>query len=179
MAAKSYLRMLAGRLQQVAATVISRGSANGGDLVALGDDGKLHSSVLPSGVGANTQVIPASELIGAGKFVNYWKDSSSGSAVLKIRLADNSNGRRADGFVLDQVASGANGTVYPLDQVNSALSALDAGTDYFLGTAGGVTATPLDETSTDNQGKGKITQFLGVAKSTTELITSDSQAVTL
>lgn len=175
MPAKRFLRLVGGKLQQFAGTVISAGSANGGDLVALGDNGRLDNSVMPVGIGANTQSLVASGAIGAGKFVNYFVDNGT----LKMRVADNSNGRRADGFVLEAVADAGTGAAYPMDAVNSALTGLTAGTEYYLGTAGGVIASPLDETQSTNQGVGKISQYLGIAKSATELVTNDADAVIL
>lgn len=179
MAAKSFARLVGGKWKQIIATVISGGAANAGDIPALDDSGRLHMSLMPAGIGANTQSVVASEAIGAGKFVNYWPDASGGAAVIKMRLADNSNGRAADGFVLEAVSKDAAGTVYPLDSVNSALTGLSAGTEYYLGTAGGLLAVPLDETLAANQGVGKVSQFLGVAKSATELVTNDRDPVTL
>lgn len=175
MAAKSFLRLVAGKWQQIRGVVISAGASNAGDIVALDDSGRLDSSVMPVGIGANTQSIPASEALSAGNFVNFY----SNAGVLNVRKADNSNGRRADGFVLAAVASGATATVYPMDSVNSALSGLTPATEYFLGTAGGVVATPLDETLTANQGVGKISQLLGTSKSATELVTNDCDPVIL
>lgn len=92
-------------------------------------------------------------------------------------MADNSNGRAADGYVLDAVLLAADATVYPLDGTNSELTSLTPGSEYFLGVAGGVTLTPLDETDVANA--NKVSQYLGKAKSATELITSDDGYVIL
>lgn len=66
---------------------------------------------------------------------------------------------------------------HPLDSVNTALTGLTVGTTYYLGTAGGVLAAPLDATDVGNA--GKIDQKLGMAKSTTELVTDDYDYVVL
>lgn len=171
--AKAFLARVAGRTRQILATVVSAGVANAGDIVGLGPDGRLDESVLPVGIGANTTQATASEAIGAGKFVNYHE---SGGA-LAVRLADNSNGRHADGFVLEAVSSAGTATVYPLDGTNAQLTGLTVGGRYWLGTAGGVTAAPLDETDAANA--NKISQYLGVAKSATELVTDDDGYVVL
>ncbi len=92
--------------------------------------------------------------------------------MFSARLADNSNGRQADGFVVTEFLAAATATVYPLDGVNANLTGLTIGAEYWLGTAGGVTATALDPTDVANV--NKIDQLLGVAKSTTELITEDN-----
>lgn len=173
MAAQGFLARVAGRTKQIIATVVSAGAANGGDIVALGDDGRLDMSVLPPGIGANTTQAVASETLGAGKFVNFHDDGGT----LSARLADNSNGRQADGFVLQAVSAAAIATVYPLDGTNAALAGLTPGARYWLGIAGGVTATPPDETDAANA--GKISQYLGVAKSATELVTTDDGYVVL
>ena len=120
-----------------------------------------------------SEPITASEAIGAGKFYNLWSDAGT----LKARLADNSNGRPAHGFVRDSIASSATGTGYPLDSVNTALTGLTVGTKYYLGTAGGVLAVPLNATDVANA--GKIDQKLGMAKSATELVTDDYDYVVL
>ncbi|KTT33810.1 hypothetical protein SB18R_03220 [Pseudomonas oryzihabitans] len=179
MAVKRFLRMVNGRLQQIAGVVVSSGSSNAGDLVALGDNGRLDDSVMPAGVGANTQPLVASGAIGAGKFVNFFQDSSTSPSTLKMRLADNSNGRVAHGFVLSAVADAATGIAYPMDAVNSALSGLSPGVEYYLGTSGGIITPALDETASANQGVGKVSQYVGIAKSATELVTNDSDAVIL
>lgn len=170
--AQKFLARVSGQTRQVEANQTSAGAADAGKIPALDAAGKLDSSLMPNGVGANTQILPISETLSNGSFVNIWSDSGTA----KVRLADNSNGREADGYVLTGASSG-NATVYPLDGVNSSLSGLTPGAKYYLGTAGGVTATPLDETSAGNA--NKVSQYLGKAKSATELITTDDPAVVL
>lgn len=171
--AQAFLARVAGRTRQIFATVISAGVADAGKILALGANGRLDNSVLPVGIGANTTQAAATELLGAGKFVQYHDDAGTFS----VRLADNSNGRYADGYVLEEFALGTTATVYQLDGTNAQLTGLAPTTRYFLGTAGGVTATPLDET--DLASAGKISQYLGVAKSATELVTDDDGHVVL
>lgn len=170
---QGFLARVAGATKQIFATVVSAGAANAGDIPALGDDGRLDESVMPVGIGADTTQAVASETLGAGKFVNYHNDGG----VFSARLADNSNGRQADGFVLEEFAGAATATVYPLDGTNAQLTGLTIGARYWLGTAGAVIDTPLDETDAGNA--NKISQYLGVAKSTTELVTDDSGYVVL
>lgn len=170
---QGFLARVAGHTRQIFATVISAGAPNAGDIVGLGPSGRLDMSVMPEGIGANTTQAAASEALGAGKFVNYHE----AGGVFSVRLADNSNGRPADGFVLEAVAEAATATVYPLDSTNAQLTGLTIGTRYWLGTAGSVTATPLDETDVANA--NKISQYLGVAKSVTELVTDDDGHVVL
>lgn len=171
--AQGFLARVAGKTKQLLAIVVSAGVADAGKIPGLDATGRLDASVMPVGIGAATNQAVASEALGAGKFVNYHDDAGTFSA----RLADNSNGRQADGFVLAAVASAATATVYPLDGTNAQQTGLTIGSRYWLGTAGGVTDTPPDETDAGNA--SKISQYLGVAKSTTELVTDDDGYVVL
>lgn len=169
--AQGFLARVNGITKQLFGLVVSAGAGDAGKIVALGDDGKLDDSVMPTGIGANTISASAVEECVAGKFVNLHYASGS----LKMRLADSSNNRPAHGYVKTTVANAATGAVYRLNTVNSNLSALTAGSNYWLSTAGGVTATPLDpETDT-----GELCQYLGVASSTTEIITVEYEPVYL
>lgn len=171
--AQRFLARVSGKLRQIAAIVTSAGAADAGKIPALTAAGTLDMSMMPNGIGANTQIIPASEALSAGNLVNIWSDTGA----VKVRLADNSNGRPADGYVLAPAALAANATVYPLDGANSGLTGLTPGNEYWLGTAGGVVDIPLDETDVLNA--NKISQYLGKAKSATELITTDDGYVIL
>lgn len=163
----------AGKFQQYTPVTQSAGSADAGKLPALNSSGKLDSTLMPDGIGAATRTATASEALTAGAFVNEYLNSSA----LGVRLADNSNSRPATGFVKSAVTSGATATIWPLDSTNDQLSSLTIGTDYYLGTAGGVLATPLD--ATDTAQAGKIDQKLGRARSATELVTDDYDYVVL
>ena len=57
------------------------------------------------------------------------------------------------------------------------MTGLTVGAAYWLGTAGGVIAVPLDEEDSNNA--NFISQYLGKAKSATELITTDDSYVVL
>lgn len=171
--AQRFLVREGGKTKQKQATSTSAGAADAGKVPALDGSGKLDMSMMPAGIGADTQIIPASEALSAGNLVNIWSDSG----VAKVRLADNSNGRAADGYVLGAFSSAADATVYPLDGTNSELTGLTPGAEYWLGTAGGVTNAPLDETDPANA--NKISQYLGKAKSATELVTVDDGYVVL
>ena len=173
MATQRFLTRQAGKTKQAQALVASTGAADAGKMVATGTDGRLDQSVMPLGIGASTIVVDASEELAAGKFVNFWNDAGA----LKVRLADNATGRPADGYVTESFTADTPATVYPLDGVNSNLTTLTVGGDYWLGTAGAVIAVPLD--SSDDANAGKIDQYLGKAKSATELITVDDSYVIL
>lgn len=170
---QGFLARVAGKTKQIFAVSASAGVADAGKIPALDSTGRFDTSMMPVGIGANTVQATATETIGAGKFVNFFDDSGTFS----MRLADNSNGRQADGYVTAEVTTGNVGTAYPLDGTNAQLTGLTVGSRYFLGTAGGVTATPLDESDAGNV--NKVSQYLGVAKSATELVTDDQGYVIL
>lgn len=171
--AQSFLARVGGRLKQIAAIVTSAGAGDAGKIVALDGSGKLDASLLPSGIGANQVVAPASESLSAGDYINLFSDSGT----LKARKADNSNGRPAHGYVEAAVSSAANATVKRLNTVNSHQTGLTEGNEYWLGTAGGVITAPLD--ATDAANANKVCQYLGIAKSATELVTVEEAPVVL
>lgn len=167
MPAKTYLQQVAGRLKQIAATVVSTGSPNGGDIVALDDTGKLDMSLMPSGYAPATWTGTASETIAAGKLVNIWTDTSSGSAVAKARLADASSaGKRASGYAQQGASSGGTITVY-FGGANAAVSGLTPGADVFLSAS-----TPGGVTSTAPTAASQVVQRVGVAASATAFMFS-------
>lgn len=143
---------------EVEAKVTSAGVSDAGKIIALDSSGKLDASVLPAGVGQNVSIIPASEALDAGDFVNVWLDAGAA----KVRKADSSNNRRAHGFVRAAVASAASATVYAPGELNDQLTGLTVGADYMLGTAG-------DATTTAPTGTGEIVQGIGVAESATAI----------
>ena len=172
-AIQKILARINGKIQQITPINVSTGAADGNKLFATSSDGKIHPSFLPQGIGPTLLVAPTTENLSAGNFVQTF----TSEGVMKIRLADNSNGRAANGFVTEAVAIGENATVYPLDSINSNLTGLVAANDYWLGVAGGVIATPLD--ASDDLNTGKVCQYLGRASSVTELVTTDDTPVYL
>jgi hypothetical protein len=161
MAAKKFLRNVAGRISEIIATVVSAGVANDGDIVALDTTGKLDVTVLPVGVGPDVKIAVASEALTAGDFVNLWNDTGA----LKARKADaTAAGKEADGYVLANVALAGNATVY-FGGINTSVSALTIGTTYFLST------TPGGSTATAPSATGNVVQRLGKALSATEMET--------
>lgn len=171
--AQKFLVRQGGKTIQAEAADVSAGVADAGRVPALGSDGRLSPTMMPPGIGAETQLITATENLAAGSFVNIYSDVGD----LAVRLADNSNGRAADGYIQTAVLMAQDALVYPLDGVNANLSGLTPGAEYWLGTAGAVTDTPLDENDVANA--NKISQYLGKAKSATELITTDDGYVVL
>lgn len=159
MAANKYLAILAGKVQEVFATIISTGAPNANQLVALGSNGLLDPSVLPVGVGLEVISVTASEAITAGSFVNLYTNAG----VLNVRNADASSSiKPANGFVLAAVANTGTATVYLLGQTNNSVSGLTPGADYWLSTVGTITTTPAYTS-------GYVNQYLGKALSATSV----------
>ncbi len=167
--ADKFLYNNAGTITEKELTVTSAGAGDAGKGVALDGTGKLDSSVLPTGIGADTLSVVCSENLAAGDFVNLWSDSGTG----KVRKADASNGRAAQGFVLSAYTSGQTALVY-FEGTNTQLSSLTPGSRYFLSgsVAGGVTAT-APSTS------GHIVQELGFARSATQMPFEPQVTITL
>lgn len=171
--AQGFLARVNGRIKQIVATVVSAGAADAGKIPALDAAGKLDSSIMPAGIGANQVVVPSSENLSAGEFVNLYDNAG----VLTARKADNSNGREAWGYVSASSVSPASATVKRLNTVNGSLTALAPGAKYWLGTAGGVINAPLDPALGGNA--NKVCQYLGTATSATELVTVEESVVIL
>ncbi len=135
------------------------GVGNANRLASLNASGQWDITMMPTGVGAETKVLPASEALSAGDLVNIFDDSGT----LKCRKADATSDKPADGFVISSVDSGADATIY-VDGINTAVTGLTPGAEYYLSkTAGGITAD-ISSFTTNN-----IIQFVGKATGATEL----------
>lgn len=162
MADKYVILPASGVLTEREATVASAGAGDTGKIVALDAAGKLDSTVLPTGLGADSLSIVASETITAPAMVNVWNDAGT----LKARYADASAasaGKRAWGFVNATIASEASGTVI-FDGTVTGLTGLTLGATYFLSGSvpGGITLTaPVTA--------GHCVQEVGIALSATTL----------
>ncbi|MCW3039362.1 MAG: hypothetical protein JWM31_1267 [Solirubrobacterales bacterium] len=162
MAAKRYIKQLAGDLVEQAATVTSAGAGNDGDLVALDPTGRLDQSLMPTGVGADTAAIVASEALAAGDFVNVYTNAG----VANVRKADASaanGGKRAVGYVLTTVTNGGTATVYFIGR-NTAVTGRTPGARLFLSGT-----TPGAATETAPTTAGYLVQGLGYAVAATEV----------
>ena len=169
MSVLNFLTLLTNGTQQlVSAIQSSAGAGDANKVIATGSDGKLDTTLLPTGVGPDTVTIEASENLAAGDFVNIHDATGA-----KVRKADASNTRPANGFVVASVTSGQNATVY-LSGRNTELTGLTPGTRYYLSdtTAGAATATaPTDS--------GDLVQYLGTADSTTSLVFEDNGYISI
>lgn len=167
--AEKYIRNSNGYLQEVEATDSSTGVADAGKIPALDGSGRVSQSMMPVGVGADVQVMPASELIGSGAMVSVWLDGTT----VKARKADATvPGKEVDGFVLDGANAGNNVTVY-FEGRNTNLTGLTPGAMYYLST------TPGEITDTPPSNPGNIVQRVGKATETTSLNFEVSQPIEL
>jgi len=155
---------------EVEATVVTTGVAEAGDIIGLDAGGHIDLSLLPTGVGPDTKVVPASEALAAGDMVNIFPDV----AVSKARKADaNDTGKTVSGFVVGAVASGANAMVF-FEGVLTGLSGLTIGAAYYLSdaTAGQIVLAAAAPTTA-----GTFLQKVGIAISATELSFERSRIV--
>lgn len=167
MAAKTFLRQVAGIFTEIKGIVVSAGAGNDGDIPALDATGRLDSSVMPVGIGADTAQIVTSEALAAGDFVNIWNSTGA-----KARKADATTaGKEAHGFVLAAVASAGTATVY-FEGTNTQVSGQTPGPVY-LQTTAGTAGTTVPSTA------GNVVQRLGVATSATSINFEGYPAVTL
>lgn len=141
------LQMVNNRPTEVPATVVSTGAADAGKIPALASDGRLDESLLPTGIGADVTVAPASESLTAGDYVNIY-DNAGVTSMRKADASAANAGKIADGFVLDNVTSGQPATAYHSGS-NTALTGLTVGTTYVLShtTPGGVLALSAGTTT--------------------------------
>lgn len=169
MAANKYVALITGRLKEVLGLVISTGAPDANKIVAVDASGKLDISVMPVGVGAEVTVAASFENLIAGDFVNLFLSGG----VIKVQKADaTTNAKPAHGFVLANVTSPANATVYRISNENTAITGLTIGSDYFLST------TPGTITTTAPSASGNIVQPIGRATLTTAIVFSNEQTYT-
>lgn len=154
--ADKYLYNNAGTITEKAAIVTSAGAGDTGKIPALDAAGRLDNSVMPTGIGADTATVTASEALSAGDFVNIWNSTGA-----KVRKADASTaGKEVHGFVLAAVSSSAAATVY-FEGTNTQVTGLTPGVVYLSA------ATPGAATGTAPSGSGQVVQKIGFATSAT------------
>jgi hypothetical protein len=168
--AQKFIILDAGRLKQLEALLTSAGAGDSGKIPALGADGRLSLTFMPTGVGPDTLTVTASENLSAGDLINLWNDAGT----LKMRKADASTeGKEVDGFVKDAVVADAQGIAY-FDGSITGLAGLTLGSRYYLSAAapGGIVTAPPSAA-------GQVVQYVGKASSATELVFEAGPPVTL
>lgn len=97
-----------GSLGEVQPVQVSSGGTDANKVPQTDSGGKLDISLMPTGVGADTLTVTASEALSAGDFVNI--HYSGGQKVRKAIAVDNT--KPAHGFVLAAVSNGGSALVY-------------------------------------------------------------------
>lgn len=160
MAGDKYLYNNNGAITEKAGIQSSAGASDAGKIIAADASGRLDSSLMPVGIGADTASVQASENLAAGDLVNIY---DAGAGVFNVRKADaSSTGKEAHGFVLAAVVSGSNATVY-FEGTNTQVTSVAPGVLFLSATVPGGFA------STAPTGSGQIVQRIGFGVSTTAL----------
>lgn len=139
-------------------TTTSSGVSDALKVVQLDAAGRLDSSTMPIGFGDDAGTFIASETLSAGDFVHIWDNGGA----FNVRLADAGVvGKEAQGFILDNAASGANVKVY-FEGTNTAVTGQSAGVVYLSTNAGIGSATPPSNA-------GNVVQRIGFATSASSM----------
>lgn len=158
MAGDKYIYNNAGTLTEKVSNQASAGAGDAGKIVALDSTGRIDNTMMPVGIGADTQIVTASEALAAGDLVNIWNSTGA-----KVRKADASvAGKEAHGFVLAAVTSGNPATVY-FEGTDTQVSGQTPGVVYLSA------STPGQATSTAPSGTGQVVQRVGFATGATAI----------
>jgi len=145
----------------------SAGAGDAAKVVQLDSSGRIDSTMMPVGIGADSASITTSEALSAGDFVNIWNSTGA-----KARKADATvAGKEAHGFVLVGVGSGAAATVY-FEGTNTAVTAQTPGAVFLSTTAGQAAAAAPT-------GTGNVVQRIGFAVSATAINFQSQPPITL
>lgn len=164
-----YLENNAGQIREVSGLTTSSGAGDAGKIPQLDSSGRLDNSLMPTGIGADTEVMATSENLSAGELVNIWNDGGT----RKARKADASNGRRAHGFVLAGTTSPNNATIYFSGDITGLTSLTPGNPMYLSGTTAGAATATAPSTA------GQISQEIGIAISATAITFEAQQPITL
>lgn len=170
MAGDKFLKLgTGGAIEEDTALQTSVGAGDAGAIPALDSTGRIDTTMMPVGIGADIANIVSSENLSAGDFVNVWDDAGT----VKVRKADaTAAGKLADGFVLDAVTAPAAVGVY-FEGTNTQVSGKTLGAVMFLQTTAGAAADTVPSTS------GNVVQKVGKAISATAISFEPSLPVTL
>lgn len=155
MAGQKILTQVAGLLTEVVAVQVG-GAPSANKVPSLDAAGRLDTTMMPTGVGADTAVVAASENLAAGDWVNVWSDAGTP----KVRKADATTaGKEAMGFVIGAATAGQNATVY-FEGSNTGVTGMTAGRVY-------LSTTPGVGSNTPPSAAGNIVQLVGFATAPT------------
>lgn len=172
MAVRNFLTLAAnGAIQRVAAIIASAGAGDANKIIATDASGRIDATLMPVGIGADSLIVQASEALAAGDFVNI-HDVAGSARVRKASAADAT--RPAQGFVLNNVTSGANATVL-FEGSNTALTGLTIGALYILSpSTPGAVVVASTSLSANN-----IFQAVGHATAATQIATEIQTPITI
>lgn len=166
----NYLELNAGRIKEKAAINTSSGATDAGKIVELDTAGKIDSTMMPTGIGADSADLITSEDLAGGDFINIYDDGG----VPTVRKADAATeGKEAVAFVKSSSLSGENNTVF-FEGTSSGHTGLTIGSRQYLDatTAGGSTETPPSTSA-------NVVQYLGLAISATEISFEATDPITV
>jgi hypothetical protein len=168
--ANKYLKNNGGVLTEEEATQTSSGAGDAGKIPALDSAGRINSTMMPVGIGADTASIVSSENLAAGDMVDIYDNAGTPNT----RKADGASaGKYATGFVLAAVTSGDNATVY-FEGQNNQLTGLTAGARMYLSAT-----TPGEIVATAPTGSGQVVQYVGRAINATTIAFEPAQPIVL
>lgn len=157
----------AGGFAEVEAVAVG-GAGNANKIPALDLSGRLDSTMMPTGIGAETSALEAFGSLAAGDFVNVFNDGG----VMKVRKADASSAvAPANGFVLAAYTAGQTATVY-WSGLNGSLTGLTPG-KHFLST------TPGASNHVAPSASGNVVQDIGWAVNSTTVFFMPRVPITL
>ena len=166
-----FLSIIANKWTEISALLTSSGAGDAGGIPALDSSGRLDTSFMPVGIGADTKAIVCSEALTAGDFVNIY-DVTGTPTCRKASATDAT--KPAHGFVLNNVTSGASATVY-FEGANTGVTGTTSGTTYALSATIPGAAVALAVAPAAN---GNVLQVLGVATGTAEINVEIAQPIT-
>jgi hypothetical protein len=158
MAARKFFKNSGGILTEESAVVTSAGAADDGKIPALDANGRLDTTVMPTGIGADTAAVATSESLAAGDLVNIY-DVTGTATVRKADAA--TSGKPAHGYVISAFTHPTTATVY-FEGNNGAVTGRTPGTQFLATTAGATTTTAPS-------GSGNLVQQVGFATSATNV----------
>jgi hypothetical protein len=159
MSASKYLNRDAttGLMTEKVSADVSTGAPDAGRVVALGADGMIDPSMLPT---AESIDIVAGEDLDAWDVVEIYNDA--GTAKARKASAASATPRAASAFTRSAILTGVVGKVYPEGDLMGQTGLTPGARQYLSETVGMITATPVS-------GAGKLHQFVGKAISATEV----------
>jgi len=167
MADKFLQHDLTGGFREVAA-VSTGGAGQANKIPALDVSGRLDSTMMPTGIGAETSALTAFGALAAGDFVNVFNDGG----VMKVRKADASTGvAPANGFVLLAYSALDTAVVY-WGGLNGSLVGLTPGQHY-------LSTTPGASSQTAPSAAGNVVQRIGVAINSTTVFFNPQDPILL